>query len=217
MLRFGGSMKARDYWKLSILIGVLLSPIILYMWVFGVVVSSDHSRWAEFGSAMGGIYSPMIAVLAFLVLLRQVNLQQELAKHEFDQGYLQQARQDIEFYGTQLAAALNADVLPGKSMLAVLQEKFRFVSASDLEREDLRVLAESVHQVSPSAFDLWMAINPILKGLTTSQNQMYVLTFESSKQKLIALLSFQICVALDNYRQAAVPRDVQLDCFFSDC
>lgn len=210
-------MKFIDYLKALLFLGIVLAPVIFYVSVFGVELSSDHTRWAEFGSAMGGIYSPMIAVLALLVLLRQVNLQQQLAKHELDQGYLQQARQDIEFYGTQLAAALSVDVLPGKSMLSVLEEKFRFLSASDLEQEEIRVLAESIHQVSPSAFDLWMAINPILTGLNTSRDQMYVLTFESSRQKLIALLSFRICVALDNYRKAALPRGVKLESFFSEC
>lgn len=210
-------MKARDYWKLSLLIVVLLSPIILYVWVFGVAVSSDHTRWAEFGSAIGGIYSPMIAVFTLLVLMRQVSLQQQLTTHEFDQGYLQQARQDVEFYCSQLAMALNADALPGKSLRALLQENFRFLSASELKREDVQAHATRIHQAMPAAFDLWTAIYPILMGLKAGKGTMYVMTFGSSRQKLIALLSFPVCVALDNYCRAVSRGELHAELIFSEC
>lgn len=209
-------MKRRDYWKILLLLLVLLSPIILYAWVFGAKVSSDHTRWSEFGSAIGGIYSPMIAVLTLLVLLRQVSLQQQLTKYEFDQGYLQQARQDLEFYCSQLAVVLNGDALPGKSLRTLLQEKFRFLSASELNKEEIKAYAESIHQAAPEAFDLWTAIYPILRGLNAGRGSLYVHAFESSRQKLIALLSFRTCVTLENYCRAIYPRDAEFEFFFNE-
>jgi hypothetical protein len=48
-------------------LAVLVSPLIVYMAVFGVSISHDHTRWGEMGSAMSGIYSPILALLALLM------------------------------------------------------------------------------------------------------------------------------------------------------
>lgn len=177
---------------------VVVAPIVVYVTVFGTSLSSDHARWAEFGAAIGGIYSPLLALFALMVLRAQVELQAQMNVHAADQAYLQQAREDIEFYCTQMSQVMNAIAVSNKTLREVLHEGFAHPDAADLDSERLRHLAGEVHRLFPTAFDLWMAIYPILTGLSTGKANMYVLTFESSKQKLIAILSFRTCVALDN-------------------
>lgn len=173
-------------------------PVAVYLWVFGVTISTDHTRWAEFGSAMGGIYAPVIALFTLLVLRRQVLLQAQMNKHQFDQAYLQQARADIEFYSTQMSQVMDSIALPGKTLRDLLNDRFQPFNIAELDSENLRELAANIHALIPQSLDIWLAIYPIFTGLDSSVDMQYVMTSHSSKQKLIALLSFKSCVALDN-------------------
>ena len=185
-----------------LVIGVVVAPVVVYMCVFGTKLSSDHTRWAEFGSAIGGIYSPLVALLTLAVLLKQVALQAHMNMHESDQAYLQQAREDIEFYSTQMAQVMNGIALPGKTLRAVLHENFEPPSVGELDSPQLRQLAANIHALIPPALDIWAAVYPIFMGLDAGKTRMYNMTLGSSSQKLTALLSFETCVALDNLHRA---------------
>lgn len=178
-----------------------MPPILVYVAVFGASLSSDHARWAEFGAAIGGIYSPLVALFALMVLRAQVQLQAQMNVHAADQAFLQQAREDIEFYCTKMAQVMSATLVSNRTLREVLHEGFAHPDAADLDSERLRNLAGEINRQFPTTFDLWLAIYPILAGLSTGKAHMYVLTFESSKQKLIAVLSFRTCVALDNFHR----------------
>lgn len=198
-----------------LVLAAIAAPIVVYLVLFGASISSDHTRWAEFGSAIGGIYSPLVALLTLVVLVRQLKLQSQMNVHEFDEAYLQQARDDIEFYSTQMAQVLDAIALPGYSVRALLHEHFAHPTATELDTQELRQLAENIHGAIPPTFDIWVAIYPILTGLATGKASMYQMTFGSSKQKLIALLSFQSCVALDNFHRTITEGHIQVDYLFS--
>lgn len=198
-----------------LLIGAIVAPVIMYLLVFGAKLSTDHTRWAEFGSAIGGIYAPLVALLTLVVLLKQVALQAQMNTHEFDQAYLQQARADIEFYSTQMAQVINGIVIPGKTLRVVLHENFQPTNAAELDSQKLRGLAANVHGVIPPAFDIWAAIYPTLMGLEAGKTRMYNMTLGSSTQKLIALLSFETCVTLDNFHRARSEGRSQINYVFS--
>lgn len=185
-----------------LIFGAIAAPIVVYLYVFGTSLSSSHARWAEFGSAIGGIYSPLVALLTLAVLAQQVRLQAQMNVHEADQAYLQQARADIEFYSAQMAQEMDRIALPGKSLRAVLHEHFEPKSLGELDSHLLRQLAINIHSHMPPAFDIWAAVYPILMGLKAGKTHMYDMTHGSSTQKLIALLSFETCVALDNFHRA---------------
>lgn len=184
-----------------LIIGAIAAPVIVYLCVFGTDLSSSHTRWAEFGSAIGGIYSPLVALLTLAVLAQQVRLQAQMNVHESDQAYLQQAREDIEFYSTQMAQALKLIARPGTTLRAVLHEHFEPQSLGELDSQQLRQLAANIHTLMSPAFDIWGAVYPILMGLKAGKTHMYDMTHGSSIQKLIALLSFETCVALDNFHR----------------
>lgn len=198
-----------------LVVGVFLTPVFVYVCVFGTTLSSNHTRWAEFGSAIGGIYSPLLAMLALAVLLKQVVLQAHMNLHESDQAYLQQAREDIEFYSTQMVQVINGIALPGKTLRAVLHENFEPPSVEELDSQQLRQLAANIHALIPPAVDIWAAVYPILMGLDAGKTRMYNMTLVSSSQKLIALLSFETCVALDNFHRARTEGRAQVRYLFS--
>lgn len=208
-------MNKPTFLTLLLLVVAILAPVVVYIWSFGPAISSDHARWAEFGSAMGGVYSPLVALLTLFVLRRQVILQQQMNIHERDQAYLQQAREDIAFYSTQMANVMNSIVRPGMTLRAFLQENFQPLNASELDSPQLRELARNIHTLIPPAFDIWGAIYPILSGMNAGKSAMYEMTHGSSIQKLIALLSFETCVALENFHRARTEGRVNVRYVFS--
>ncbi len=57
--------------------GIILITIItfVYIYFFGTNFSSRHTSWAEFGSFFGGILSPLIALLAIIMLYKTLTSQ----------------------------------------------------------------------------------------------------------------------------------------------
>jgi hypothetical protein len=202
---------------LATLIGIaaVLAPVIVYTYTFGANISNNHARWAEFGSAIGGIYSPILAMLTLAVLVWQVALQRQMNIYEYDQAYLQQARSDIEFYSNQLVNIIGSTVLPGKTLRDLLHENFQPTDAAELDSIKLKELSASTHHLIPASFDVWAAVYPTLMGLEAGKTRMYNLTLSASQQKLIALLSFETCVTLDNFHRARSEGRSKVEYMFS--
>ena len=71
--------------KISIVtIGLILFllPIAFYIYHFGVGLWNSHTDWALMGSALGGIYTPILAILTLAVLLKQLQIQTQVRNYE---------------------------------------------------------------------------------------------------------------------------------------
>ena len=69
----GMSKGNKKMWTLVVIFGLLLlSPFVLYMCYFCGGITSDHSRWAQFGDYIAGIAS-VLNVIAFVVLTIVIN------------------------------------------------------------------------------------------------------------------------------------------------
>ena len=197
------------YLALSLLGTCLIGPLVFYVCTFGTHISSSHQQWAEFGSFMSGIYSPIltlatIIVLGFQVALqsRQTALQQQINDHELDQAYLIRAQSDIEFYATRMEVVLESTAFHDVTLRSHLHKHFQPTSIKDLDSIELRQLAANMHYSIPATLDLWAAVYPILMGLDAGKKKiMFNLAYDSSAQKLIALLGMESCVALDNFHR----------------
>ncbi len=185
-----------------ILTAVYVAPLAIYVARFGFSLSSDHARWGEFGSAMAGIYAPIIGLTTLAVLVAQVRLQSQMNDHEVRQARISLARADIEFYATQLAQQLDQIVLPGKTLRSVLHVNFQPDSAQELDSDSLRSLAANIDAESPSVLGIWFGVYPILTELAAVKHQTFEVTLYACLQKLVALLGFETCVALDNFHRA---------------
>ncbi len=60
---------------ISLLFGLIFIPIIIYWNHFGFNITSDHSRWAEYGAFWGGILGPILTLITIWILF--LNLQQQ--------------------------------------------------------------------------------------------------------------------------------------------
>lgn len=181
------------------------TPLLIYFFVFGPTLSKDHSDWAEFGSAMAGIYAPIVALTTLAVLVRQVRLQfqqtrlqDQINNHQYDQAYIVLARADIDFYAAKLAESLNKLALPGMNNREFLHRHFQAPSLTELNAPEHKVLAAELDATSPEILGMWEAIYPIFAGLESKEDAFYIMTLRSSMQKLKALLSYETCVCLEN-------------------
>lgn len=185
--------------KMTVITFMLFAPIIVYVYMFGFTISNSHTRWAEMGSAMSGIYSPILAFLALLVISKQLKLQEAITTHEFDQSYLQNARSDIQYYIDQLERALDESDENGNTARQVLSTVFMYTNSTALQSQKVAEVAQSLHAMHPRILSIWSTINPILAGLSAPNNQLYNSNLSDARMKITIIVSFQIAVALDNY------------------
>lgn len=184
------------------LISIFIAPLVMYITIFGGTISDNHTRWGEFGSAISGIYTPIMAALTLWVLVRQVQAQQRLNQHEFDQAYIERARTDIEFYLLRLATEMDFKISTGNTIREVLHHQFQPDSVAVLDEARTVEIAKLLDKENPRVFAFWYAIYSILAGLSAPKRNPYDLNKVSASQKMIAMLSFETCAALDNYHRS---------------
>lgn len=80
--------------KTFFIFGAILSiPLVIYTYEFGVGIWSTHDDWAKMGSALGGIYAPILSVLTLYMIYRQLRLQAVIHIDQMDWQKLQTSRQ----------------------------------------------------------------------------------------------------------------------------
>jgi hypothetical protein len=178
---------------------ILIAPIAVYIYKFGFHVTSDHARWSEMGSAMSGLYGPILAWFAFGVVMVQARMQADSNKHAYDQAYIQNAREDVNFYITRLEEVLDKPTSNERTPRDILISSFAFASIEQLSSDELKPLCRAMNLEIPQLQASWSAIYSIYEGLRCNEEQPYSLQFTSAKQKAIVLLSYPVCVALDHY------------------
>ena len=182
-----------------LLILMLVAPICVYVAIFGFTISDVHQRWAEMGSAMSGIYGPILSVLTLSVLMFQVRMQAESNKHLYDQAHLQLAHDDLVFYLCRLELQLTGVMPDGVLLSSFLQGSFMFAPQDALRQPALHIVAREFNQQHPAVLAVWQSIMAIYAGLRAVEESPYELYYSNGKSKAIALLSYETCVALDNY------------------
>jgi len=201
------SDKAKKKLAQLIIFIALWLPIVLYTYKFGFSLSSDHNVWAEFGSILSGIYSPIIAFIALLILANQARMQLSMDKHQHDSSFIERNRNDLDFYIDKLESYLEKNYDEKLSIKQYLILNFN-VSNDELLEEKTKVKAKAFAFSHPQVVDIWSAIYPILIGLDSQKKYPYVHNFESSILRISSCLYFGTCVAIDNlYR--CVSNDMQ--------
>lgn len=148
---------------------------------------------------MSGLYGPILAWLAFGVVMVQAKMQGEANKHTYDQTYIQNARQDVDFYVTRLEGLLDKPTSNGSTPRDILISSFAFASIEQLSSDELKPLCRAMNLEIPQLQAVWSAIYSIYEGLRCNDEQPYSLQFTSAQQKAMVLLSYPVCVALDHY------------------
>lgn len=84
----GRAAKRLYLWIIGVLaVGAVLAiplTVIVYRSQFGHFLSTDHSRWAQFGDYLGGFLGPIFAFLGFLALLITIYIQTRELQHSVE-------------------------------------------------------------------------------------------------------------------------------------
>lgn len=180
-----------------VLVLAFLAPMFIYVRTFGADISSSHARWAEMGSAMSGIYGPILAILTVLLLTVQLRLQQQTNKHVFDQAHIQQADANVAFYLERLEKSLNSLDASGTRKGTVLESMFKYPTLEQLRTHSHS--ATVLNYEDSEVFAAWSAFQTVITGLGAVKEHSYELSLTSAKQRAIVVLSYGMCVTLDNY------------------
>lgn len=200
---------------LALVVLVLLSPLIVYIAVFGMTISDDPGRWGEMGAAMSGIYSPILAFLALLVIYGQLKSQNRFQVNEIDQRYVEQNREDIHFYLEQLDRALQVKGPKGVTLRQMLHDWFLFTDAALFSDPSRVELARGINKQYPQLLGVWGAMYPVWAGLDSQKRFPYQHNALTALQKMIAVASFETCVALDQYHHTVTEGRVKVPYQFS--
>lgn len=198
------------------LAGLLFLPLLVYLWAFGTELSRDHTRWGEFGSAISGIYTPLLAALTLYVIVVQARLQAEAHSHEKDRAYIEQVRVDMEFYIVRIDEMLarKFDRLGGTFKHSLLAN-FARIESDDFSAGWLLNSAQALNSSTPQVLQLLFAINAIFAGLSASDRAQYRVNYTAARQKMAAVLGFETCVALDHFHAVITEGRVRVNYFFS--
>lgn len=190
---------AAEIVRIAFFLAILLTPVLMYRHAFGSHISAKAEDWTAMGTAMAGIYGPLLAVLTLVVLTMQVRLQVQSSKHTFDEAHVQQANSDITFYLERLEAALTEHKTgSGRSAGKYLRDAYASCTTHDQLRE-LHSIAVALNREHSKLYAAWSAYQSVVAGLQVVKEQPYIKTLGSAQQRATTVLTFEMCVTLDNY------------------
>jgi len=177
--------------KGAITYGVLASPIAFYVNQFGIGVWTSHSTWAEMGSAIGGIYSPILTIMMLIVLSRQVDLQQTVIHNSESTKNMQKFHDDFLYYLAHLEKLLSK--LEGKPLDNYLKE-INVLPDSKLQKV---IPPKNFQNIDLSAS--WHAVTNQLFSFRNSPEKLLSEAASSKEHYILITLGIEKCVALDKF------------------
>lgn len=180
------------FWIVPLAAGLLLIPIAVYIFTFGHHISPDHSRWAEMGSAMGGVYTPILSTLTLAVLLSQLLVQRKANTFQANQAMLNNFRDEFRSKLTRLTAALAEARYDDIGLDA-------FDHVDDPDRTIAQAYATHLMDARPAILLCWQGMTTILTVLKRSNDPEYQRAGSTLMLDAIITLSYRNCYRLDNF------------------
>jgi len=174
-----------------LLILALLTPVIIYTSQFGFGVWGSHSEWSEMGSALGGIYTPILTIFMVVILYRQTAIQAVLAKHTFDTNRIDKSKKQLNYHVSNIQKVLGIKDLNGFS---ISLNKILAVN------RDMAILDTIDQWYDPHISQLlvdWYNVQGILLSMDQPEESEYIMNHMQFKSFVITQLTYEVCDALD--------------------
>lgn len=201
---------------------LLLAPIAIYIWHFGWRISSDHSQWAEMGSAMAGIYGPIIAAATLLMIYRQTRVMTRTAElqsrttallaaqelRQSNQDDLQSRWDRLKPHLEKISRRIEHRLLHTDKLESLNLLHYHLISNEGLVKISTQQRAHKDYRRDPSLLDSWFGIYSALIGLREIDvpdptiNDIRKSAFEQMRIHIAASLSTPVAMALDNMQFA---------------
>ena len=158
---------------------ILVLPIAVYAYQFGFGLWDSNKEWAEMGSAIGGLYTPILAILTLVVLVKQFQLQKNMHKHEQrvvsrDIGFSM-----VEKYAEKIESMFTQEVVDDLAHFA------------DLDRGDPE--ADKLKSKHLDIFTLWATVHALLRNFEKNEPDMVV----DLASMAVLHLTFNMCATLE--------------------
>lgn len=185
-------------WVLAALAAVVLaSPVLIYISHFSLTISNDHGRWGEMGSAMGGIYAPIVGFLTLWVLWQQhKTLKAQNAIQLTQQNFLQEQHLHASAEQRLQRALIKIDGIlkspEGQDRLSV----YKALTTEQLYLEYVAD-AQSNDPTTTELAGLWAVVYSCFQHFKTYDDNLSRLHFSSQRQLIALELGFPACITLD--------------------
>lgn len=158
---------------------VLVLPTIIYAYQFGFGLWESNQEWAEMGSAIGGLYTPILSILTLIVLVKQLQLQKSMHKHEQRIISRDISFEMVEKYAVKIESMFTQEVVDDLVRLANLKK-----GASESDK------LKSKHL---DIFTLWATVHVSLKNYKRQEPNMAV----DLASIAVLHLTFNMCATLE--------------------
>jgi hypothetical protein len=202
---------------------VFLAPLGIYFFYFPNRISTNHLIWAEFGTIIAGIYSPIVTALGAVIVFGQFRLQRsqlkiqdQSEKRRLDQVFIEQTRHEVEFYLLQLHARLLEVDDKGTSTRRTIEKNFGHLTKSHFSDQERIGGAKRFGDKYPDIISSWFAYYEQFNAFQNETEYPYPHTVSNSISKARGLLSYKTCVALDNCLSLFFANQVRFELKFGE-
>ncbi len=193
----------------ALFVVLILLPVALYIYQFGIGVWQEHTKWAEMGSFFGGTLGPIITVISVTFLYVQLQAHQKQQQQALDTLKLQKLESDISFFASVVKSELNREIpkMDNRLLSEVLSHhaaEFCSVHTSYRGDEDPDLIIKKFGQRSfdflicyESLFASWSAINAHLHSLSELDISLKIDNYKSQRARVLTTLDSYMCSHLD--------------------
>lgn len=202
-----------------LLIAAILIIVIAFIYIkyFGVTISSDHTKWAEFGSIIGGLITPLLSFFSLIAVLFIFVGENNHKRRDND-------NRNIKFYIDELDMSLKLMTIEARKYLKmnelnthdeVFAEYFRismnFIKGSKTSKKESKfeqIIANyqiftNFTLIIINAIDLYISV---FEYISETQNKDFYLRFFMNRISMKSLDAIYICTddtkELDKYLKA---------------
>ncbi|TFH89080.1 hypothetical protein [Vibrio ouci] len=162
----------------------------VYISKFGFVLSDEHSRWADFGSFLGGTLGSIFTFCSLLYLAHQIEMQRTENRQARVEVELNYKERNIDENLTLLLPKLNSiDPLINATLAELILRTYGNKPIAE-NNPDLFRLAFSARA---EILVIWVNISAALSYLESADKSRYL----SKKTLVVVQLSSKLCTALD--------------------
>ncbi|HCE3713549.1 hypothetical protein ACSTKV_13865 [Vibrio parahaemolyticus] len=187
---------------------ILFLPIAAYMYQFGIGFWIQSSEWAELGSYIGGVYTPILALLTLIVLCTQIYLQ--VIQHRQNLVSLQEAQltEYLNELNFELDKSFTEDITVRSALLGLFNDK-SIIAISEMDLS----LAYELNQQHHKLYSMWSGCMACLEYIKTCSNLTGLQSahYGIQKNKVTAYMGPQVCSSLDklNYAMLSILDELQ--------
>ncbi|MFM2590992.1 hypothetical protein [Vibrio sp. TBV020] len=170
--------------------GALISPITFYIYTFGFGIWESNDDWGQMGSAIGGLYTPILSLFTFMLLGLQLYRQNQVDHHNQISWFI-----DRSLKGGEKALKYMAEISQEKNMdnQTVIDGLLSIIN-NGTQEDVASYLGMPVNQRFFSAATIYFSN---LEGLKGSNNLNAQLACEELRTEAAMLLGYNMMIIIE--------------------